>query len=331
MQRFTNSWSIARTSRPIEAVEALAAELGMTAAVARTFVRKELAALAKMAQTRSVHAAMDRGRGVGARAQQRRALRLHALGHVQAQVHALAARAIVADAAAANDDDENGVDGGAGNERALPRAPMPRLTAEELRSALGVRRCEGSPLFPECVLPMRASGGASACFLCAPPRGGSGQRSASSWGDLWSLVDEVAAQGLEEAVLAGLAGADNLPARDRRPRPSGRTRPRRTASRWTRAAASGRAASSASSAQLTTERMRACTRASSPLRAQHAAKAIAALPSPRPAGRWAVGAACRCGSVFKGSAFKPAFAAHQNKCKMGAAPLPATTAAAKLD
>ena len=189
---------------PDEAVEALAAELGMTAAVARTFVRKELAALAKMAQMRAAHAAMDRGRAAGALAQRRRALRLHALGHVQAQVRAFAVRAIVADA---NDDDDDGVEGGAGGERALPRAPMPRLTAGELRSALGVRRCEGSPLFPECVLPMRASGGASACFLCAPPRGGSGQRSASSWGDLWSLVDEVAAQGLEEAVLAGLAGA----------------------------------------------------------------------------------------------------------------------------
>ena len=99
---------------PDEAVEALAAELGMTAAVARTFVRKELAALAKMAQTRSAHAAMDRGRAVGARAQQRRALRLHALGHVQAQVHALAARAIVADAAARRGtfDREGGRDSG---------------------------------------------------------------------------------------------------------------------------------------------------------------------------------------------------------------------------
>ena len=43
--------------------------------------------------------------------------------------------------------------------------------------------------------------------VCAPPKGGVGQRSASTWGDLWSLVDEVAAQGNEEAVLAGLAGA----------------------------------------------------------------------------------------------------------------------------
>jgi len=85
---------------PDEAVEALAAELGLTVAVARTFVRKELAELAKMAQTRSAHAAMDRGRAAGARAQRRRALRLHALGHVQAQVQALAARVIVADAAA---------------------------------------------------------------------------------------------------------------------------------------------------------------------------------------------------------------------------------------
>ena len=45
----------------------------------------------------------------------------------------------------------------------------------------------------------------------------------------------------------------------------------------------------------------------------------------------AVGAACRCGSVFKSHNFKQNFAAHQNKCKMGAAPLPATTAAANLD
>ena len=44
-----------------------------------------------------------------------------------------------------------------------------------------------------------------------------------------------------------------------------------------------------------------------------------------------VGAACRCGSVFKSHNFKQNFAAHQNKCKMGAAPLPATTAAANLD
>ena len=158
---------------PDEAVEALGAELGLTAAVARTFVRKELGALAKMAQTRSAHAAMDRGRAVGVRAQQRRALRLHALGHVQAQVHALAARAIVADAAAANDDDEHGVDGGAGDDRALPRAPMPCLTAEELRSALGVRRCEGSPLFPECVLPMRACGRCARMLpVCAAQRRG---------------------------------------------------------------------------------------------------------------------------------------------------------------
>ena len=83
---------------------------------------------------------MDRGRAAGACAQRRRALRLHALGNVQAQVvsvrQALTARvAVVADAAAANDDDD-GV---------------------ELRSALGVRCCEGSPLFPECVLPMRCA------------------------------------------------------------------------------------------------------------------------------------------------------------------------------
>jgi hypothetical protein len=45
----------------------------------------------------------------------------------------------------------------------------------------------------------------------------------------------------------------------------------------------------------------------------------------------ALGAACRCGSVFKGTQFKRNFATHQNKCKMGAAPLPATTAAANLD
>ena len=111
--------------------------------------------------------------------------RSDALGHVQAQVQALAARVIVANAAAAATADDDGVEGGAGDERALPRAPLPRLTAEELRSALGVRCCEGSPLFPECVLPMRASGGARACFLCAPPKGGVGQRSASAWGDLW--------------------------------------------------------------------------------------------------------------------------------------------------
>ena len=131
-------------------------------------------------------------------------------GNVQAQAvsvrQALAARvAIVADSATANDDDDNeGVEGGAGDKRS-PRAPTARLTAEELRSALGVRRCEGSPLFPECVLPMRASGGARACFLCAPPRGGWGQQSASSWGGVWSLVDEVAALGREHEVLAGLA------------------------------------------------------------------------------------------------------------------------------
>ena len=44
----------------------------------------------------------------------------------------------------------------------------------------------------------------------------------------------------------------------------------------------------------------------------------------------AVGAACRCGSVFKGQNFKQNFATHQKKCKMGAAPLPATTPAANL-
>ena len=87
-------------------------------------------------------------------------MRLHALGNVQAQVvsvrQALTARvAVVADAAAANDDDD-GVEGGAGDvRRVLPRAPLPRLTAEELRSALGVRCCEGSPLFPECAADAR--------------------------------------------------------------------------------------------------------------------------------------------------------------------------------
>jgi hypothetical protein len=179
---------------PDEAVEALAAELGLTVAVARTFVRKELAELAKMAQTRSAHAAMDRGRAAGARAQRRRALRLHALGHVQAQVQALAARVIVADAAAAATADDDGVEGGAGDERALPRAPLPRLTAEELRSALGVRCCEGSPLFPECVLPMRASGGCARMLpVCAAQRrGGPAERSRVgrplAWGDLCLLT-----------------------------------------------------------------------------------------------------------------------------------------------
>ena len=162
---------------PNQAVEALASRLGMTAAVACTsFVRKELAALAMMAQTRVAQVATDHGRAAGALAQRRRALRLHALGNVQAQAvsvrQALAARvAVVADAATANDDDDEGVEGGAGDKRALPRAPTSRLTAEELRSALGVRCCEGSPLFPKCVLPIRASGGARACFLCAPPKG----------------------------------------------------------------------------------------------------------------------------------------------------------------
>lgn len=52
---------------------------------------------------------MDCGRAAGACAQRRRALRLHALGNVQAQVmsvrQALTARvAVVADAAAANDE-----------------------------------------------------------------------------------------------------------------------------------------------------------------------------------------------------------------------------------
>ena len=98
-------------------------------------------------------------------------LRLHALGNVQAQVvsvrQALTARvAVVADAAAANDDDD-GVEGGAGDRRVLPCAPLPRLTAEELRSALGVRCCEGSPLFPECVLPMRLGRCARMLPVCA--------------------------------------------------------------------------------------------------------------------------------------------------------------------
>jgi hypothetical protein len=45
----------------------------------------------------------------------------------------------------------------------------------------------------------------------------------------------------------------------------------------------------------------------------------------------AVGAACRCGAVFKGSQAKRDFARHQKKCQMGAAPLPASAAAAKLN
>ena len=44
-----------------------------------------------------------------------------------------------------------------------------------------------------------------------------------------------------------------------------------------------------------------------------------------------VGAACRCGAVFKGQHAKNYFATHQKKCNMGAAPLPASTAAANLD
>jgi hypothetical protein len=45
----------------------------------------------------------------------------------------------------------------------------------------------------------------------------------------------------------------------------------------------------------------------------------------------AVGAACRCGVVFKGADAKRSFANHQKKCQMGAAPLPASAAAAKLN
>jgi hypothetical protein len=37
----------------------------------------------------------------------------------------------------------------------------------------------------------------------------------------------------------------------------------------------------------------------------------------------AVGAACRCGTVFKGRQAKRSFDRHQKKCKKGAAPLPA--------
>jgi hypothetical protein len=43
-----------------------------------------------------------------------------------------------------------------------------------------------------------------------------------------------------------------------------------------------------------------------------------------------VGAACRCGAVFKGHNAKLNFATHQKKCQMGAAPLPASAAAANL-
>ena len=45
----------------------------------------------------------------------------------------------------------------------------------------------------------------------------------------------------------------------------------------------------------------------------------------------AVGAACRCGAVFKSHHAKQNFATHQKKCQMGAAPLPASAAAAKLN
>ena len=44
-----------------------------------------------------------------------------------------------------------------------------------------------------------------------------------------------------------------------------------------------------------------------------------------------VRAACRCGAVYKGLNAKRGFSIHQNKCKMGAAQLPATTAAANPD
>ncbi|KOO32166.1 hypothetical protein Ctob_015704, partial [Chrysochromulina tobinii] len=44
----------------------------------------------------------------------------------------------------------------------------------------------------------------------------------------------------------------------------------------------------------------------------------------------AVGAACRCGAVFKSHHAKQSFATHQKKCQMGAAPLPASAAAANL-
>jgi hypothetical protein len=43
-----------------------------------------------------------------------------------------------------------------------------------------------------------------------------------------------------------------------------------------------------------------------------------------------VGAACRCGAVFKGCKAKRDFATHQKKCQMSAAPLPASAAAANL-
>ena len=44
-----------------------------------------------------------------------------------------------------------------------------------------------------------------------------------------------------------------------------------------------------------------------------------------------LGAACRCGRVFKSNNAKRNFAHHQKKCQLGAAPLPSSTAAAKLD
>ena len=45
----------------------------------------------------------------------------------------------------------------------------------------------------------------------------------------------------------------------------------------------------------------------------------------------AVSAACRCGKLFKGRFDKRNFASHEKKCKMGAAPLPASTAAPSRD
>ena len=44
-----------------------------------------------------------------------------------------------------------------------------------------------------------------------------------------------------------------------------------------------------------------------------------------------VGAACRCGTVYKGHHAKRNFATHQKKCQLGAAPLPSSTAAGHAD
>ena len=75
--------------------------------------------------------------------------------------------------------------------------------------------------------------------------------------------------------------------RTTRVRPCVRTRPRRTASRRTGAAASGRIAVGTSLIPLNTDHTKACTRASSPSPARRAAKATETTPTPEPAARWA--------------------------------------------